>query len=152
MPPFMQKYLPDKIDVEQVILQNVSALQMTFFSAVDLWDATKYNSMFVAGVMNLDALVAGILGSIDNQNTKTFKEKRKAILDKWKNAPSDKSPIDQARELYILIIDTLNREGVFKFRRMAYFGVGWKKRKESEIEASLQAVQEAELDDENWSG
>ena len=40
---------------------------------------------------------------------------------------------------------------MFKFRRMAY-GVGWKKRKVSEIEASLQAVQEAELDDGNWSG
>jgi len=151
-PPFLMKIGGDEIKLEQIILQNINAIQMTGFSSVDLFDAIKANSMYVSLVLNLNDLISGFFKSIENPGVDTFFEKRTEIFEKWKKFDEQgtgKTPIVFARELYQLIIETISNQGMFNVRKYSYFGVGWKKIQVQKAKEEILVAQEREMEDQN---
>ncbi|MDG6967282.1 MAG: hypothetical protein JRN03_06125 [Nitrososphaerota archaeon] len=148
-PPFLMKIGGDEIKLEQVILQNMNAIQMTGFSMTNALDALRANSMYTALVMNLNNLVTGYLSSVKNPNVDRFMDDRKTITTKWASVQEGKVPVTLARELYRLIVRVLAEEGILNVRKHAYFGVGWKEGLEDAVKEDLEELQSHEVEDEN---
>jgi hypothetical protein len=124
---FRQKlFKPQFLDIEQIILHMIEAISLSALLVKDVGDAKQANAAFTALVLNLDSFVFPLLTAEDQINWTKYITDRKMITDKWKiTQDAGESPSNSARELYKLTVETLARQRLFKVRRMVYFGVGW---------------------------
>lgn len=142
MSNFKQKLFSAKsLDIEQIVLNAVDQIMLSPLKVAELGDATKVNRMTEGLVLNLDAFVSRILLAEEAIEDSDYQKKRKAIIERW---PKDTVPnMELVRDLFKLTIEELQKRRLFKVRRQSYFGMGWKKKQQANLNA-LQKQEEVE--------
>jgi hypothetical protein len=147
VPNVRQKILRgEMLDVEQIILHLVDAIGLSALFITDPWDTSKANAIFTTLVLNLDNFVYPLLFAENFVTLQPYLESRKRIIEAWAEAKvrREGNDIDFARELYMLTIKTLAEQRVFKTKREIYFGFGWLKEQQFELEQQLEKEEKAE--------
>jgi hypothetical protein len=147
VPNVRQKILRgEALDIEQIILHLIDAIGLSALFITDPWDTSKANAIFTTLVLNLDNFVYPLLFAENFVTLKPYLESRERIIEAWAEAKArrENNDIDFARELYMLTVKTLAEQRVFKTRREMYFGFGWLKEQQFELEQQLEKEEMAE--------
>ena len=131
-------FKPQALDMEQIVLHLIEAINLSAIMVKDVGNASQANSVFTALVLNLDSFVYPILSS-EGREFGDYEDRRKQIKDTWdKSSDEGSSPYSSARKLYMLTVETLAKERLFKVRRLVYFGYGWKVGQNVKVEKLLE--------------